>query len=291
MSLGDFCFASATRNDPRGKQKHVVDAFRTIYWFHTLRDRVGATSAYQMDGLLDPQQPTDFVPAKDRKKKWRNYWHGQSVPSEALVAKIELDHPGTRGVLEHVLWDALRRDRAATRHCELWFKRLHPNIQSVVWSRESRHEMGGRLQKLTSTRYRMLERRAGLDALACLIIWMCERAEAGDQSEASRLARATCRMLLILSAELFIYGIALPLAEYVTTKVMPLTSGESKSYWFGQDGFLVRARLLHSIVSAREGDENCYFSPAQRAAVYVDALNGVFGWRLAERLAPIENEH
>lgn len=237
LSLQEFRQMSATGGQGSGR---VVDALRTVYWFHGLQRKVGVNSADAMSALLEDEELSPSGAAKDLKRKWRNYRRGRYTPRLQLVEAVDRRCPGSRGLLEHVFWDAIRLELPAARYCEIWLSRLHPEVQAIVWRRSDLYSDGKRSRHLSDRQLRRLERCASLDSLACLVIAMREAAHAKEFTLAQKLTHAVRRMLLLMGEELCLRGIALPLAEYLEETVMPATAG----LWFGAAGFLQAGERL-----------------------------------------------
>jgi len=227
LSLEEFCLKSHSINKmpgARGKVRDVVDAFRTVYWFHGLRIRTLPKTLYQLEKRLEPEA---FGESRNgvryRRNKWRNYQAGRHTPPGAFVAKIEERCEGSRLEFGHVLWDVLRLEHSATRHAGEWIQRLEPKVQSLLWQKPKkfsaariRHRALG-VRKLT-----LLERHAGLDALACLTLLLREAHETGNDSYAFELSRWLCRMLVLTGGELQGHGIGRPLHEFYELRILPL---------------------------------------------------------------------
>lgn len=273
-SLDEFIFASKTRKNPIGKQRHVVDAFRTVFWFHLLRINSGAKSTYEMDRLLENHQNKNVESASDYKNKWRSYRIGRHTPSSALVNIIAATYTDSHAVLNHVLWESLRLDRPISRHADLWLSQLHPEVQTTIYRHGTTLSVGKSVHEtLNRTRLSMLERRAGLDAFACLIILLRKAAYVGNISLAMSLARSLCRMLLILGDVLTNAALAKPLVQYIEQEILPLATFNGRHYGFGGEGYDSSARRLNFVASCIEHDENRSFSISERIALRVDILD------------------
>jgi hypothetical protein len=231
LSLDEFVFASRTRKVAVGKQRDVIDAFRTVCWFHQLRLAAGATSVYQMDALIEGPAGTSF--GEDRKSKWRDYARGRHTPTSSIVTTAEARFPSSSAVIYHPLWDALN-DRA------------NSQIDGVTWRSEPPVfsllrrgiEIDGRAASLRapwrSTLSGALERRVGLDALACFVVAMRLAAAEKKMSLVSELSRSACRVLLMIGGWLWSRGIASPLGEYIERCWLPRVAGDHPHYGFGR---------------------------------------------------------
>lgn len=286
VSLEEFIFASKTRKNPVGKQRHVVDAFRTVAWFNFLKRRCGANSTYQMDLLLEPQPTQGKSGECDHKNKWRSYRKGLHTPSTELVNAIEEGHAGGYAVLNHVLWKTLRSDRWASSHADLWVGELHPETQKIVYQYDSGLGFSKTIrQSLNRTHLNMLERRAGLDALACLVSLLRQATEKDDSVLAQSLSWRTCRMLLILGPTLWSMGVGAPLVQYFEQELLPLASIRGSYHQFWSRDYPSAASHLNTMACLIEADENRVFTDAERIALRIDLLDGRRGELLCDPIA------
>lgn len=283
VPLDEFIFASKTRKNPVGKQRHVVDAFRTVAWFNFLKRHCGATSTYQMDLLLETQHNQGKSGESDHKNKWRSYRKGLHTPSLELVNAIETTHAGGCAVLNHVLWKILRCDRRISSHADLWLGELHPEIQKIVYQHKSKLGFGKTIrQSLNQTQLNMLERRAGADALGCLVILLRQALEKGDSTDVRTLGRRVCRMLLIIGPLLSTMGVATPLIQYFEQDLLaPASVGDSHFQLWGSD-YRSAARRLNLVANLIEADENRVFTDTEQIALRIDILGSLSGDFLRE---------
>ncbi|UCV11333.1 hypothetical protein KI614_14470 [Dechloromonas denitrificans] len=274
-SIDEFIDASKTRKNPVGKQRHVVDAFRTVAWFNFLKRHCGATSTYQMDQRLEIRPAHGKTRECDYKNKWRSYRKGLHTPSPDLVNAIETIYAGGYAVLNHVLWKTLRRDCLISLHSEFWFGELHPETQKIIYQRESNLGFGKTPHRsLNQTQLAMLERRAGPDALACLVILLRQAVENHDGVFAQTVSRRVCRMLLILGPILSAIGIGTPLVQYFEQELLPLATLDGRHYQYGGSGYQSVARRLSVAANLIEGDENRLFTNEERIALRIALLDG-----------------
>lgn len=290
VSLDEFIFASKTRKNPVGKQRHVVDAFRTVAWFNFLKRRCGATSTYQMDLLLETQPKQGKSEECDHKNKWRSYRKGLHTPSPELVNAIEEAHAGGYAVLNHVLWKTLRSDRWASSHAGLWLGELHPEIQKIVYQYDSSLGFSKTIrQSLNRTHLNMLERRVGLDALACLVILLRQAIEKDDGVLAQSLSWHSRRMLLVAGPALSAMGIGTPLVQYFEQDLLQLAPIDGRHFQCGDIAYQSVARRLNVAANLIEGDENRLFTNDERIALRIALLDGRRGDILCDPANLISN--
>lgn len=131
----------------------------------------------------------------------------------------------------------------------------------------------------------MLERRAGLDALACLVIMLRQAIGKDDSVFAQSLSWRVCRMLLVLGPTLSAMGIGTPLIQYFEQELLPLATMDGRHYQFWDQGYQSAARRLNAVASLVEADENRLFTDAERVALRFDLLDGNRGDVLCDPVA------
>lgn len=231
-----------------------------------------------MDLLLETQPKLGKSGECDHKNKWRCYRKGLHTPSLELVNAIETTHAGGCAVLNHVLWKTLRCDRRISSHAELWLSELHPEIQKIVYQREPGLGFGKTIrQSLNLTQLNMLERRAGLDALACLVILLRQATERHNGFLAQRLSRRMCRMLLVLGPTLSALGIGSTLIQYFEQELLPLATVDGSHYQFKDGSYQSASRRLTFLANFIEAEENCTFAATERIKLRIEILDGKRG--------------
>lgn len=230
LSLQEFCFRSHASNTllgARGKFRDVVDAFRTIYWFHDLRIWAHAKGPNDLQERLEPEA-SGFGQESGlpyRRNKWRYYRKGSHTPRPDFVSEIKRRCSGYATDFDHILWDALRTEMPIASYADHWIRRLEPRVQTLFWQKEdSRDASRIRFQKFDKRQLAMLERRAGLDALACLTMMLREAHERGDEEYAYELGQRACRMLVMIGDTLHAHGIAEPFHEFYELAILPLAA-------------------------------------------------------------------
>jgi hypothetical protein len=258
LPLNDFCFRSNSAKPPEmksGKVRDVVDALRTVYWFHSLRIGLKAKSTYQLEKLLEPNAfGIDADGGKYRKNKWGGYRVGKHTPSKKFVASVNEKFEGPQNDFEHALWDTLRLSKAATQNANIWIRQLGPDIQSILWEKNS--DISGshiRFRQLNTTHFQMIERRSSLDALACLTILLREAHEIGNAEQSFTIARSLCRVLLMIGDSLNGHGISRPLYEYYEGFILPLANWQEKYISYKGGEFLdILGWLYHGLFHIKD---------------------------------------
>lgn len=295
LTLDDFCTRSHSRQwkpGAQGKFRDVIDAFRTVYWLHGLRMRISAKCLHGMERRLEPEA---FRISEDgvryRHNKWRGYHLGRHTPLDSFVAEIDLRCEGSRMEFDHVLWDVLRLQHPVAHHAGEWVQRLEPTVQVLVWNRPTKLTTAGRIRRrrLDKRTFEMLERRAGLDALACLTLLLREAHEAGESEYAFELGYWLCRMLLLTGFDLRCHGIAAPLYEFYDTVILPLGSHRDlyRTYSADIDFLELTQRLTHALCHIK-GINVWRLTPEQTRHYQQKILGWGYGWDYFELFKPME---
>lgn len=184
----------------QGRRRDEIDVLRTAFWFEEIRTRLNASTTYEIERRLEPKA---FGKNKDgdhiHRNKWPKYEVGQHVPNDSLVARIDAILPGTKRILNHVLWEVLQAKHSIEEQADDWFRQLGPDIQGCVFKTQ-RHGTSNSHHRISSSRRQLLllERRTGIDALACLTILLRESCEQGENPHSIDIGKSIFRMLLVL---------------------------------------------------------------------------------------------
>ena len=132
--------------------------------------------------------------------KWSKYSVGLSRPVNALVLEVDRKVPGSARVLYHPLWEILRVGYGSNRsQRESWLSRISPDVQRVVAKNGvMTFSVDSNDDSPTPLKLNMLERRAGIDALACLSLLLLQANESQRTEDMLRIAQALYRVLLII---------------------------------------------------------------------------------------------
>lgn len=266
LFLSDFIFASKTDIFASGKQRHVVDGLRTVAWFNYLRFHSSAAGLALIKTGRSGRELDPNVAAK----KLRGYRLGRRTPSKELVEEVEGLCPGSRSVLEHVIWSVLRADRPVPRSKTSWISRLNPEIQRVIYRKTKGRPLDRtRWWRIDCTSEPMLERRAGLDSLAGFLALIRIAINGGDVDYAERLSPYVCKSLLILATGLSTLGILLPMFELIEREFLDKLP---RGWAFKNRGadFISAERHLSLIAFVTEHEQYVPLSPEKRFKLRVE---------------------
>lgn len=273
----------------RGGRRDEIDVLRTAFWFAEIKMRLRAPSAYKVERCLEDGA---FGKNKDgdifHKNKWSKYEVGQHVPCDALVTMVEGKQPGTKRLLNHVLWKSLRRSFDAINSPDDWLRQLAPDIQKIIFLEDSRNPgNGSRKISLSKQQLRMLERRAGIDALACLTILAREAVSKGMQDTALNLGISVYRILLIQCTTTPIGDFALELFDLYRERVFSTMQNEGLEFQLDNSEFISAIGLLSSLLLVLEDNDRIGVRPNDSIQAMSKLLDGKYGFDIQFALAPL----
>lgn len=293
LSLDEFCFRSNSvkfYEENSGKFRDVIDAFRTVYWFHSLRIGLNAKTTYQLEKALEPDAfGVDKNGSNYRRNKWGGYRQGKHTPSQKLIASVNGQFKGAQSEFEHVLWDILRLSKPAAQNTDAWIRQLDPNIQSILWEQDKKITGNRiRIRQLNNKHLQIIERRASLDALACLTLLLREAHELGQMQQSFEIAKSLCRVLLMIGDVLNGHGISKPLYEYYEELILPLASWQEKRLSYKGINFMeLVGWLYHGLYHL--SDVALHRLNEQEQVIYkLKIINGNYGFDYMLLLNPIE---
>lgn len=296
LTLDEFCFRSNSRKytpDVKGKGRDVIDAFRTVYWFHGLRIQLGdsARNLHAMERRLEPRAfniSRDGVPY--RRNKWWAYRVGLHTPVDSLVADVDTRGEGSRMQFAHVLWDTLRLQHPVSQFANDWIQRLEPSVQILLWTppKQQTKHVRTRRRRIDRRTLDVLERRAGLDALACLTLLLREAYEAGNSEYAYELGFRVCRMLLLVSIDLYAHGIANALYEFYDQAILPLGVHQGLYRTYRSIHFLALMGRVSNALYHLKGVEVWKLSAKETRHYKQKILGRDYGWDLFYLFQPNE---
>jgi len=263
----------------RGRRKDEVDVLRTAFWYAEAKARLSASSAYRIERILEPKA---FRKNKDgdwiHKNKWSKYEVGQHVPNDALATQVDLILPGTKRLLNHTLWKALQTKNSGRENIEDWLRQLAPDIQKIVFNAD-RHSPGSTSRRASISRrqLKMFERRAGIDALACLTILLRESCNQGEQAIALDLGTSLYRVLLILCTTVPAGDFALELLDIYRERIFSLVRYEGRKFYLEDCDFLDAVSLLNMLLLALEDNGLIGIGWDDRVQAVCKLLDGGYG--------------
>jgi hypothetical protein len=258
-ALSKLTFASAMRKSPRSRQRHPVEAFSTIYWFHELRQQLNSGSAAELQRAIEPLSNGTPEQLENLQRRWRDYRHGLHSPSAPVIALAEARCPGSRQVLKSPFWDSLRHDKPAKNAALALIGRTSPLGDDLLAGMLGiKTQSGGRgyNSRWLRKRCNAMVREASLEGLGVLTVCVRLAGDAGYEGLAATLFRAVKRSLEILGPFLLAYGIALRLAEYYECVLLPDCGQDSNLVNFDSPSFFYTLSALCRMLQAKAEAKN-----------------------------------
>lgn len=236
--------ASAT-----GGRRDEIDVLRTAFWFSEIKRYLDAGTSYAVEHKLEPEAFGKNIEGDHyHRNKWPKYEIGRHVPSVELAAKVERQIPGTARLLNHVLWDSLRTKHCAKEKANDWLQQLAPDFQNIVYKPGSFSTVRDCLRvKIGKVLLAKLERRAGIEALACLTILLRESNELGDSKTAMAIGKSLYRVFLILITTNAFKPIAPELVDIYRLRIFPLVRHQGEAFHLDSFQFFEAANILREL--------------------------------------------
>jgi hypothetical protein len=272
-----------------------VDVLSTRYWYFLVSIAARASdralpTAYELEKRFEPEAfGKNKLGDPYHRNKWSKYKCGLHTPNAVLIHEVERQLPGTRAALQHVLWKSLDTDIKVSDHIDDWLTQLEPEVQKVILFH--RDILGPRLgrqrhQTLSWARLRMIERRASVDALACLTMLLREAHEAGRAEYAFKLVCPTFYTLLMMAVEHIGLDIAEPMFEIYIERIFSLPRCNGLKYSFNDYPFRHAAIKLNSMTyHLKDKAENDTSWPS-KVRYMLKLLGGDYGYDVTFALHP-----
>lgn len=203
--------ARKKRRDP------LLDMVRVRYWFSKIMGELGLTSARGVQRLLEPKLGI-YSSEPINNSRYLDYEKGKHVPGAKVIAQSEWWVPGAARLINHPVWSVLRAQSVWTMDESVsCLRQLNDELRKVIFTREGKLLTHGGRQFLDS-----IERRAGLDALAALVVIMRLNYAARRFDLVQEQAFSLLRILLILGMEFIDHKVAGGIFELFALRVFPI---------------------------------------------------------------------
>ncbi|HDP4811130.1 hypothetical protein [Pseudomonas aeruginosa] len=267
----------------------TIDTLRVRYWYEELRMRTGLETALDMEYYFEKESFKRNAKGAVAwyRNKWSRYVNGQHVPKGKTLRRVEAREHGSTRELYLPLWEVLDVSNTRVMQDDSFLRRLDPEIQAAIWVRSSSGMLTyyGRAD-ITQVLLEKLERRASLDALACLTWLLRESSMLGDSENALKISRSLYNVLLMLSIELHARKTGLPLLGLFIRDILPLGLEPHLKMWMVENDFMQASAHLNLLVYNTEHGYKRSLSWPQRVKVMQRLLKGDFGLDVQFAMAP-----
>lgn len=194
------------------------------FWYESLRRRTGLTTAYSLEQFFEPgsfiRGESDSI--SSYRNKWIRYEDGIHRPQNALVKKVEEKCPGSGRNLVHPIWRVLDLNDQKVLKGDSFLRTLAPGVQAVMFSPDDDAPLiqSARLP-ITAVLLNRLERKANLDALACLV-WILRQCTHESAALTNRVCFALHHVMVMMAMDLNAMKMARPLLQILVDLVLPL---------------------------------------------------------------------
>jgi hypothetical protein len=237
-----------------GPKRTEADIIRTAIWYEFVRQKLSASTAYEIERKLEPSA---FGYTKNHepfhKNKWTKYQVGKPTPNVTLVNEVDKQVPNTKYLLDHVLWLCLQPNIHDRFNTEEWLKKLIPDIQKLVFQHNSTNNIySSNRIKHSVVQLKMLERRAGIEALACLMILFHEASSERSHDRALDLGISIYKVLLVISNTLPFKKFTSELFLIFNKRVFSQINANGLGFRFDEFNFFDAVELLSDLLLVLE---------------------------------------
>lgn len=275
-------------NEPTGRG--AIELLRVDYWYEGLKQRTGLGSAYALELYFEKESFKRNANGTIRhyRSKWSRYEQNTISPKANTLAKVEKLSPGSTHEMNHPLWQIMKSvDNGKNTDFDEYFKTLSFDIQAVLFSGES---IGISIcsvrEPVTQSLLDKLERRAGLDALACLIAIMLEAKERQRRSLLPKVELTLHNVLLMVAIELESRGIANRLLDWIIRNILPLGLLPHLALWMTSNDYIHASAYLNLMVYQNPQRRGKCLAWKQRVKVMAQLVRGVMGFDVQHAMRP-----
>ncbi|KQN42151.1 hypothetical protein ASE98_13165 [Pseudomonas sp. Leaf48] len=202
-----------------------IETMRVRYWYEGLKQRTLLSSAYALEKYFEKEsfKRNGNGTIRHYRSKWSGYDKDLNTPKSETLKRVELLAPGSTRELGHPLWEIMRSVGKKSVDADAYMRTLSVDIQAVIFSSEfSGLSAYSKRVPVTQRLLEMLEKRASLDCVACLICLILEATQQKRSATAVKAARALHNVLLMIAIELQARKIASPFLDWVIEHILPL---------------------------------------------------------------------
>lgn len=234
--------------DPEIKKRKrgddLTDHVRILYWYRFIGKALGTLEPNVLHSVIEHDGVRKRY-GESPNSRYLFYSRGEQLPRELITGIAEKRVPGSTAILNHVLWRLLREDvLISKRRAKTWLAEMTPEIRELA-----EFDSFGYVSLWVEERvYRRIERRASLDALALLTLYIRVGIDEKDQSYCTE-ACAGClqRVLLILGPELGELGLAQEIFDLFARRIgVPLLEPRQLRLLSTSTDYIRAYRLLHA---------------------------------------------
>ncbi|AKF47403.1 hypothetical protein SAMN05444506_104277 [Pseudomonas syringae] len=287
----DYALGLRSKNDEKKTAgRGPVELLRVDYWYEGLKQRTGLGSAYAMELYFENESFKRNANGTIRhyRSKWSRYEQNTISPKAKTLATVEQLAPGSTHEINHPLWqimDSVDKDKET--NFDEYFKILSFDIQAVLFSGESVGISTCSIREpVTQLLLDKLERRAGLDALACLIAIMLEAKKRQRKSLMPKVALVLHNVLLIVAIELESRGVGSRILDWIIRNILPLGLLPHLDLWMTSNDYIHASAYLNLMVYQNPQRRGKRLPWKARVKVMGQLMHGAMGFDVQHAMRP-----
>lgn len=254
-----------------------IDILRVKLWYEEVRYRLSANSSYQIEKIIEPDafgknQHGDAY----HKNKWSSYQSGKHTPSKGLIELVELQLHGSSNILNNIFWEVLRGKKDLDWLMKSGVKSLSWEIQKVLHKYNNSGFSSELMFMLNQKELKRLDKLAGLDALAGLIIFL-KYANNGNGVTIT-IGNSIYRVLLIICNFYPFKNFQKELVHLMNLYVLPLACMEQVTIKIDEECFLLEVSYLEQLF-LKFNNENIQINHKEKVRVMLEIMEGNYDLR------------
>ncbi len=268
----------------------AIEQLRVDYWYEGLKQRTGLGSAYALELHFEKESFKRNADGTIRhyRSKWSRYEQNTISPKAKTLATVEQLAPGSTHEINHPLWQIMSYvDKDEKPNFDEYFKTLSIDIQAVLFSNESVGiSIFSTREPVTQLLLDKLERRAGLDALACLIAIILEAKARRRKSLMPKVALVLHNVLLIVAIELESRGVGCRVLDWMIRNILPLGLLPHLALWMNSNDYIHASAYLNLLVYQNPQRHGKCFTWKQRVKIMGQLMHGAIGFDVQHAMRP-----
>lgn len=215
---------------------------------------------------------------------WKGYCFGRHGPRKRVLSAVAMVCPGASACWESLLWTVLDDANLSVRRIRSLLGKLNADVQ-VAAVRALRVPTACPVAKA------MLERRAGLDALAAAILLLRLAHLERRQAAAFAWGASVWRLMVLLGPMLVCGGIAQALADLIEERFMPMAEFDGRCPGFPAGSYCMVVSAYVNVILHVTKKSPSWHTERQLVVVGRQVLDGMYGADCRWALNPVAMVH
>ncbi|WP_413460522.1 hypothetical protein [Herbaspirillum huttiense] len=164
--MGNQIDIETTKKTRKSRRDDQVDMIRSIHWFYFIAGALRVDTATAIRKIIESHKSgRNRFGEPDKNEKMALFRKGARMPNSTFIDLANLAAPGSRALINHVLWTVLRHQGSVAPHALAWIAQLGGRVRRLML------KTGGAVRTpATQLQLDSLVREQDLDALAALTI-------------------------------------------------------------------------------------------------------------------------